>query len=685
MSFDDKQHMDDNEIDLAELFRSIWFYKFSLLIVIMLSIPVSVMFSTTLKPTYKAETVFEKPSNKNVQGNSSLLNKVEGLGLLSALSGMSSGGSSDSFFSELRSESFLKTVILNNPEVDSQKIKEFCPLPSKEIPSFSLRSLLISLGITENRDPSESQKKSLLVECVNKMLEIDFDSYGSAESSAYRLSIESGDPHFSANLANQIVEKYFVLHKTKRDQNFQKVKEYLSNVITETQLEFTEANKLMQNFILKHTLLMNIKPSVFDADSSVETIGLPLPTSPFAAKLNKDVFNLGQLKNAMAKLKKARLTLSNLKEVDQNEMEKVISLTEIQEVLSGTFVTSIAKIDNLSAGTSVIRQRIKKMVSEELQKLDQQIESIGVSIKNREAQTMQLMTIENRFQELAVDVTKKKLIFEGLKDQLKEKILTTGLASVEQPVLLTEAVPPFSKASPNKKLIVALGVVLSTFLGIAYILIRQISLRRIYTLSQLQRISGFLSCYSIKYKQLKQMSESSDNTAMGQSFFSHAMGMDKLGCIIDLSQGKKNHFLASEFSEAIANLLAADNSKIVCLDGSPSNKPFSAVAHKNFESELTKNDVQGGSSRNISLFNDEDSLISAGEANKIKNKYSGYDKIICALGTEIGDVTKFKFVEQCDFYILIGKSFHFDEYTFKKFSNTVWEKEKKCLGFFLID
>ena len=77
---------------------------------------------------------------------------------------------------------------------------------------------------------------------------------------------------------------------------------------------------------------------------------------------------------------------------------------------------------------------------------------------------MQLMTIENRFQELAIDVSKKKLIFEGLKDQLKEKILTTGLANVEQPTLLTKAVPPFSKAFPNKKLIVALGVLLSMFL-----------------------------------------------------------------------------------------------------------------------------------------------------------------------------------------------------------------------------
>ena len=35
-----------------------------------------------------------------------------------------------------------------------------------------------------------------------------------------RLSIESGDPDFSANLANQIVEKYFLWHEKKRDQDF---------------------------------------------------------------------------------------------------------------------------------------------------------------------------------------------------------------------------------------------------------------------------------------------------------------------------------------------------------------------------------------------------------------------------------------------------------------------------------
>ena len=85
------------------------------------------------------------------------------------------------------------------------------------------------------------------------------------------------------------------------------------------------------------------------------------------------------------------------------------------------------------------------------------------------------------------------------------------------------------------------------------------------------------------------------------------------------------------------------------------------------------------------MLNDEDGMISDGKITKIKDKYTDYDKIICALGGDVGDLTKFKFIEKCDYYILIGKASYFDEHTYKKFSNSVWEKEKKCVGFFLIN
>ena len=687
MSFNEKQHFDNDEIDLVELIRSIWFYKFSLLIFVVLLTPLSVMYSTTLKPTYKAETVFEKPSNDKGQGSNSLLRNIEGLGVLNFLSGASRVGGTTSFYSELRSMSFLKTVILDNPNFDNQMLQKFCPLPSKETSQFSLRSLLISLGISENKAPSESQKMSLLVQCVNRMLEIEFDTYGAAEKSdAYRLSIESGDPNFSAKLANQIVEKYFVLHEKKRDQDFQKVKQYLSKVITEAQTEFIAANKSIQSFKMKHSLLMNVKPLSDQSNSYTDTGGgMSIPASPFIHELNKEIANLSQLEKSLNQLKKANLNLSKLKELNQEKIKTFISSTEVQGVLSRAFITAISKITNLSASAKIINEEITKIVSLELISLKQQIQVLEEKIVKREEQTMNLMTIENRFQELAIDVAKKKLIFEGLKDQLKEKILTTGLASVDQPALLTKAVPPFDKASPNKKLIVGSGAILSMLLGVAFILLRQSSLKTVHSLSQLRRISRFLSCYLIKYKQLRHVGERSDQTVIGQSFFSHAMGMGKFGCIIDISQKRQNHLLASEFSKTIANLLSTDNPKIVCLDTAPIKKPFSNSAQENFVPNRSGQNFQEILSKSTSTIINEEDMISAGEVKEIKNKYSDYDKIICTLGAEIGDLTKFKFIEQCDFYILIGKSFHFDEYTYKRFSNTVWEKEKKCLGFFLID
>ena len=107
MSFDESQQIDDNETNLAELFRSIWFYKFSLLAFIVLSVPLSIMFTTILEPTYKAETVFEKPSNDSMQGSNSLTSNIDGLGFLSLLGGGPMVGGRDIFFSEIRSESFL--------------------------------------------------------------------------------------------------------------------------------------------------------------------------------------------------------------------------------------------------------------------------------------------------------------------------------------------------------------------------------------------------------------------------------------------------------------------------------------------------------------------------------------------------------------------------------------------------
>ena len=549
---------------------------------------------------------------------------------------------------------------------------------------FSLKSILVLLGLSSVKVPDENQKISMLADCVNDMFDIGADSPKSVTNSAFNLSVTSKDPVFSANLANQIVKRYFIWHEQSRDKNFESVKKYLSKIISESQLELIEANKLMQNFIIRHTLLMNISSGANEATKQFNAIGTLV--SPFKPELTKEIANLSQLERSRGLLTRAKLKLLSFREESLGMTAQLTLQTDIQGVLSRAFVKSLSIFDGSSIGSSLDDESARRALNKELKRLEQQIEVVENKIKQKEGQTQKLMNIENKFQNLAIDVQKKRLIFEGLKDQLKEKIISTGLQNVGQPILLTRATPPFNSVSPNKKLILILGAFGSMFLGLVFILIRQVFLKRIYSISQIKNLSDSLSCYEIKLKQLELMRDNPGEAHISQSFFSDTKGKGKLGCVIDLSQKtSRDNSYATTFTKAFAKLLVADNTKVICLESLPTRKPFLSNALKSFKPNSSYRDAQDIADKGSLTLTNEDILIRAGEVKSIKEKYSEYDKIICSVDSEVDDLTKFKFIEECDFYILIGKSFYADEYNCKKFSNSVWEKEKKCLGFFLIN
>ena len=91
MSLNETKNLVGDEFDLAQLFKLLWSFKYSLLIFIILSVPISVWVSTSQKPTFKAETVFEKPSKKVAQ-NSPFFNGERGMGFMSLLGGGLQGG-----------------------------------------------------------------------------------------------------------------------------------------------------------------------------------------------------------------------------------------------------------------------------------------------------------------------------------------------------------------------------------------------------------------------------------------------------------------------------------------------------------------------------------------------------------------------------------------------------------------
>ena len=677
----------NDEVELGQIAKALWFNKITILLFLFMSVPLSISYTSWRVPLFQAEAMFEKPSNRNNGENT--LGATESL-IFSALLGSEKSASESNHLSIIRSNSFLKSVIFNNEELDSVTLDKFCRIPFGPPPAFSFRSLLVALGLSQVNVPNEDQKVQLKIDCVRRMIEIKYDTYQSVPTNAVKILVNTKDAFFSANLANQVVKKYFLWHEENRDLKFQNIKAYLSDTISEAQYEFSQASEIMQNFVIEHALQGKINASVNSVNSNpsaVRGIVMVAQESPFRIEMKKEIARLGQLEKSQSQFEEAKVRLSMLKEKDNKSIRNFVLSTQVQGVLSRSFISYISKIEELSFDQKDQKSDIKTSIEAELKRLEGQIRAIEKKIKQREDETLQLMNVENRYQELALDVQKKQLIFEGLKDQLNRKILETGLENLDEPVLLTKAVPPFSSSSSSKKVIVLMAGVLFTVFGIIYVLVRQTFLKRVYTLGQLQKLSSLLPFFKIRLKDLNWKNKKPDETVLSQSVYSNTQETGALGCVIDISGNKgSDGSLASNFAASLGSLIAVDSKKVACLEPLQSKTQFLDPFQLVKTSQLGKSSTIDGATSNLTfMVADDEGLIDSGEISKIKKKYANYDKVLCALGAGIGDITKFNFIQRCDFYVLIGKSAQINERDFQKFSNKVWERGKKCLGFFLID
>ncbi len=672
----EKNEVGTREIDLIEVAKLLWFNRYIFLFSFIISIFASIGYIRVTPPTFVANAVFEKPAVGNQQESS---NENRSLGVLGGLLGVSSNFSSDkeNLFSVIKSKSFLQTVLVDNQMLDRETLYKFCPLPTGLVPPLSIRSLLVFMGVSTNNTPDENQKVDFLVDCIKEKLTIQNDQVDDVKTSAIKVIIKSHDPHFSANLANQIVEKYFIWHEKYRDIGFRNIKNYLSDTILEAQNELNEANKLKQEFIIRHALLGDIRAS-FENNNTKENL------SPFRIEMVENIATLGQLEKSKALLKEAELKLSTLQKLNTNKIEDFMLSSQLQAALSRTFISFLSQYENTPNNFSARTLSVQQSLEQELNRLKDQIQVIDKKIKEKESKTLKLMNIESRFQALSLDLEKKRLAFESLKDQLNKKILTAGLDKIHEPLLLTTATAPLSQSSPNKKLVVLIGVLISLILGLLYSVVWQIYQKRIFSLGQVDRLSNELNSYQIKLKQLTRMKEIVSESAISKSVFSNAKNFEKLGCIVDLSKRKnRNKSLAKTFTEAFGNLLAVGGTKIVCLHNTI-DKGLSFSKNQLDASFQTKK-FNSLESKGTLVLEEEEGLIETIDLSSIKKRYADFNKILCALDCDVVDPTKFNFIEKCDFYVLIGKSFEINEFMCNKFLNKAWEREKKCLGFFLVD
>ena len=199
-----EQELYDNETDLGQLIRIIWINKYIILFFFIISIPISVMYANSITPNFVGEVVIEKPVEDS-KGDKEPAFQAGGA-IFSLLDPGNAASGSFSHISLIRSNSFLKTVIIDNNAIDPRRLTKICPTYGPPAP-YSLGSLLVMLGVSEIRTPNEEQKLEYLIECLKDKFSVGTDKHGDIETTAVKIKVNSPDPIFSANFANELAKK----------------------------------------------------------------------------------------------------------------------------------------------------------------------------------------------------------------------------------------------------------------------------------------------------------------------------------------------------------------------------------------------------------------------------------------------------------------------------------------------
>lgn len=662
------------DVNLYELIHVLWANKIIYFISFVASVFLALFIIYRTDPSFKAETVIEKPGDRNDKGELGIGLDPPASIFLSSLVGTNISKTELDHLSVISSDTFLHGVIFNNDEIDKDVLTKACPSYEPPAP-FSIGSLWITLGISEKKFPSDAQQQDRIIACVEEMINIAYFTYGSDQTKAIKITVTSPGPNFSSTLANEIVKKYFAREQAIKQDYLRKIKAFLANTISISQDELSEAKNDLQNFIVKHALLGNIK--TVDANN--------IEISPFNLEMKSKIKSLGQIERSQNQFNDVKNKLLELKEKEPENINQFISTIEPKGILSRKFISATMVNESLSPTLTLKNPIFLNKLNEEVRRLDDQIELFNKKIKKREVQTLELMNIENRYQELLLDVQKKAVVFEGLKSQLNQKVLEEGISQLTSPVLLSKAVPPILPSAPNKKLILALVLTIFMFLATGYILLRQISMKKIYVVDQIKRMQKSYNVLVIKNRELKRSGSKSIEDVIDTSFLTVLKKAGQFGCIIDLSRSSHSNTLSAKLVSNSLSELFNKNNESVALINLKMDKFIDPIFSKEQKDSGQQSISEGILSDNLKQLNKDIAYpIDIEELSKVQTECKIFDRVLLPLSCVIDDLTKLEMLDKCDFYIFIGKTAQCDELAIKRFSNKTWEREKKCLAFFLI-
>ncbi|SEW42080.1 capsular exopolysaccharide family [Cognatiyoonia koreensis] len=446
----------DTEIlDLGELLAALWRGKWTIAFVTIIAISIAAYYVFSLAtPLYRATTVVILETNQD-----------QIVDLQSVVGGIS--GDTTEVNSEvevLRARDLMGKVVdrldlVNDPEFN----KALQPETVFERAETYVRELI---GLPEQRVilPAEQAVVRKRDGVVTRLLD-KVTIRNVPLSLVFQITVETESAEKSALIADTIVELYILNQIEVKFEATEQATTWLSNRVSELQLELEEAEAAVKDFSAS-TDLVSIE-GLQGLERQIKELRDRIGSAE-AARVTAQA-RLTSLENAVTVDDKVRIA-------NDTQLSRFAQRAESDDAIRTAFDTRF--------GLVVDRARL------ELLRADQQLAALLASEMELDAQLERQGEDLIKLQQLTREAEASRLLYEYFLTRLKETSAQQGIQQADSRIL-SHAIIPNAPAEPRKPLILVLSTILGLLVGAAWVLYREARNNSFRTARDLEAFTGY--------------------------------------------------------------------------------------------------------------------------------------------------------------------------------------------------
>ncbi|HCY27365.1 MAG TPA: hypothetical protein DHV00_03200, partial [Alteromonas macleodii] len=443
-------NLEDDEIDLGELFAALWSHKLLIILFTGLSIFLAGYYAITTKKKFMAKSIFQIEQNDSSSGFN-LSGELGALASLAGFAGAQTTSSTDILLERATGREFIidmqrkfsidRDIYFNTYDPDYED--PFWKATIKQIIGWQTTELEKN-AIIENNILNNYRENVL---------------FGLTDGGAIQISVTHIDPEKASYYANgfmeeirQVVEEESIAAQDLR-------LNYLSETLADALQEMEEAQKNLKDYARRNSVMA--EENFISGSLELDQIRMEKRKVQEIAELLSVIENFIQSGNLDSNSYEALRSSHPL--VDDIDFRRILGMSETISAWSWP------KIETIDAVSATLRDRIKRL---------------DIDIANIEENAQIYATSAEDLAKYKRDAKIAEATYTVLIEQVKSQSLAAGFQP-ETFKVFEYATPPLTPSSPKRNLVLALGAVLGLFIGCALSLMNSMRKSVYYTRSAL--------------------------------------------------------------------------------------------------------------------------------------------------------------------------------------------------------